>query len=85
MLAIQALGFLAEEPERLEGFLSATGMAAEDVRGAAADPSFLQGILDHMLGNEQLLLGFADSAAIDPADIGKARRALGGTWEREVP
>ena len=85
MLAIQALGFLAEEPERLEVFLSATGMTPEDIRAAAGDPAFLQGVLDHMLGDEQLLIGFADFAAIDPADIAKARRALDGNWERDVP
>jgi hypothetical protein len=85
MLAIQALGYLAEEPERLAAFLSASGIAAEDIRGAAGDPAFLQGVLDHMLGDEQLLIGFADSAGIDPADIGKARRALGQLWERDVP
>jgi hypothetical protein len=85
MLAIQALGFLAEEPERFSAFLSATGMAAEDIRAAADDPTFLQGVLDHMLGDEKLLIGFADFAAIDPADIAKARRALGGNWERDVP
>jgi hypothetical protein len=85
MLAIQALGYLAEEPERISAFLSATGMAAEDIRAAAGDPAFLQGVLDHMLGDERLLIGFADSAAIDPADIAKARRALGGNWERDVP
>jgi hypothetical protein len=85
MLAIQAFGFMAEEPERLGAFLSATGIAAEDIRAAAGDPAFLIGVLDHMLGNEQLLIGFADFAAIGPGDIAKARRALGGNWERDVP
>ena len=85
MLAIQALGFLAEEPERLGAFLSVTGIPAESIREAAGEPGFLRGVLDHMLGNEELLIAFASSAGIDPAAIAKARRALGGTWERDVP
>ena len=85
ILAIQALGFLAEEPERLEAFLSVTGLASEDIRQAAREPGFLAGVLDHMLGNETLLIAFADSAGIDPASVARARRALGGNWERDLP
>jgi hypothetical protein len=84
-LAIQALGFLAEEPERLEAFLSVTGIAHEDIRQAAREPGFLAGVLDHMLADETLLMAFADSAGLDPASIARARRALGGNWERDLP
>jgi hypothetical protein len=84
-LAIQALGVLAEEPERLAAFLSVTGIAHEDIRQAAREPGFLAGVLDHMLGDERLLIVFADSAGIDPASINRARRALGGNWERDLP
>ena len=38
-----------------------------------------------MLGDETVLLAFADSAGIDPAAVARARRALGGQWERDVP
>ena len=84
-LAIQALGFLAEEPERLGAFLSVTGIAHEDIRQAAREPGFLAGVLDHMLGDESLLMAFADSAGLDPASVARARRALGGNWERDLP
>jgi Protein of unknown function (DUF3572) len=84
-LAIQALGFLAEEPERLGAFLSVTGIAHEDIRQAAREPGFLAGVLDHMLADESLLMAFADSAGLDPASIARARRALGGNWERDLP
>jgi hypothetical protein len=84
-LAIQALGFLAEEPERLGAFLSITGIAQEDIRQAAREPGFLAGVLDHMLGDESLLIAFADSAGINPASVAQARRALGGNWERDLP
>jgi len=85
MLAIQALGFIAEEPERLNAFLNATGVAVEHLRESANAPGFLAGVLEHMLADESLLLAFAASAAIDPADVARARHALGRQWERDVP
>jgi hypothetical protein len=84
-LAIQALAFIAEEPERLAGFLGATGLTPQRIRESATHPDFLAGVLEHMLGNETLLIAFADSAGIDPAGIARARNALGGNWERELP
>ena len=85
MLAIQALSFIAEEPERLNGLLNATGLTLDRLRESAAAPDFLAGVLEHMLADESLLLAFADSAAIDPADVSRARIALGGSWERDIP
>ena len=77
MLAIQALAFIAEQPEQLARFLDMTGIAPEQMRAAARESGFLAGVLEHMLGDESLLVAFADSAGIDPADIGRARSALG--------
>ena len=85
MLAIQALAFIAEEPERLDAFLGATGLTVEHLRESASSPDFLAGVLEHMLTDESLLVAFADSAAIDPAAIARARGALGGRWERDIP
>jgi len=84
-LAIQALSFIAEEPERLGAFLAATGIGPDAIREAARQPDFLAGVLDHMLADESLLVAFADSAGIDPASIARARRALGKQWERDIP
>ncbi|HKM87566.1 MAG TPA: DUF3572 domain-containing protein [Xanthobacteraceae bacterium] len=85
MLAIQALGFIAAEPERLTRFLSMTGIEAADIRTAAREPRFLAGVLEHMLGEESLLLAFAANAGIDPADVAHARSALGGQQEPNMP
>ena len=85
MLAIQALGFIAAEPERLDAFLGATGLTLERLRESATEPDFLAGVLEHMLADESLLLAFAESAAIDPAAVARARNALGGNWERDLP
>ena len=76
MLALQALAFIAEEPERLNLFLVSTGIEAAEIRTAAREPGFLAGVLAHMLSDESLLIAFADSAGIDPAAVARARRAL---------
>jgi Protein of unknown function (DUF3572) len=84
MLAIQALAYIAEEPDRMGAFLAATGIAPDTIRDAARSPDFLAGVLEHMLADESLLLAFADSAGLDPAEIARARRTLGGEWERDL-
>jgi hypothetical protein len=40
-----------------------------------------------MLADESLLVAFADRVGIDPADIARARAALGrgAKWERDLP
>jgi hypothetical protein len=84
-LAVQALGFIAEEPQSLSRFLDASGISFDRIRQAAREPGFLAGVLEHMLGDESLLLAFARAAGIDPAEVARAASALGGQWERDVP
>ena len=85
LLAIQALAFIAQEPERLNGFLSVTGIELGAIRNAASEPGFLGGVLEHMLGDESLLIAFAEAAGIDPAEVARARQALGGRSEHDPP
>jgi hypothetical protein len=42
-------------------------------------------VLDHLAGNERLLVAFAHHQGIDPAEVERARAALGGAWERDTP
>ena|SRR2546423_1202098 len=85
-LAIQALGFMAGEPERLGHFLAATGIGPEMIRKAATDPSFLAGVLDHVVADEPLLIAVADHVGVAPQDIEHAQAVLSGRpWQREVP
>ncbi|HML07912.1 MAG TPA: DUF3572 domain-containing protein [Xanthobacteraceae bacterium] len=85
MLAIQAFAFIAEKPERLEHFLVMTGIAADEMRTAAHSPGFLAGVLEHMLGDENLLIAFAASAGIDPAAVARAHGALGDQGNQDGP
>ena len=85
MLAVQALAFMAEDDSRLGGFIASTGIAVESIRNAAREPNFLAGVLEHILADENLLIAFAASAGIDPAEVARARQALGKVWERDLP
>ncbi len=85
MLGVQALAFLAQDEDRLGGFTVSTGVAIQSLRDAAREPDFLAGVLEHMLADETLLIAFAESAGIDPAEVARARRTLGKVWERDLP
>jgi hypothetical protein len=76
-IAIQALGFLAADPERLQRFLDLGGMDASDIRAAAAEPGFLAGVMQHVVGWEPLLLEFSREADLSPEIVASAARALG--------
>ena len=77
-LAVEALAFLAQEPDQLGRFLAASGMGPEMIRKAAADPGFLAGVLDFVAADEPLLLAFAQHAGIDPRTVERAHALLGG-------
>ena len=82
-LAVQALSFLAGEPERLARFLALTGIGPDRIRAAAATPGFLTGVLDHLASEDALVTAFAAEAGIKPEEVENARRILGGGWERD--
>ena len=85
-LAIQALAYLAGEPERLGRFLALSGLGPEQIRLAATEPGFLAGVLDYLSSEEPLLLGFADHVHVTPVEIARAQTTLSGhRWEREIP
>ena len=81
ILAINALGFLASEPERLGRFLAISGVGPESLRQNATDPQFLAGVVDYLLSDESLLFLFAESQGIGVEEAQKARRALPGAQE----
>jgi hypothetical protein len=76
-LAVQALSFLAGEPERLARFLALTGIGPDRIRAAAATRGFLAGVLDHVASEDALVTAFAAEAGIKPEEVAQARRTLG--------
>jgi hypothetical protein len=75
-LAIQALGFVASDPELLPRFLAITGIEAHSIRQAAGEPGFLAGVLQFILAHEPTLLRFSEATGIAPGSVAVALRAL---------
>jgi hypothetical protein len=75
-LAIDALAFLAGNPEELGRFLALTGLGPANLRQAASDPGFLAGVLDHIMTDEALLLSFAGQQGVDARTVAAAARRL---------
>jgi hypothetical protein len=83
-VAIQVLGYLAADPERLERFLALSGLDIASIRSAAANPGFLAGVLDHIAGDESLMIACAADLGLPPADLERARATLSGPqWQRD--
>jgi hypothetical protein len=82
-LAVSALVFIAADADRLDRFLSLTGLGPHNLRTAAADPAFLSSVLDYLVGDEELLLACAAEAGLKPEAIARAHHALSGPAEGE--
>lgn len=77
-IGLAALVFLTEDEDRLGRFLGETGLSPDDLRASAGTPEGLVAVLDHILGDESLLMVFAAGAGLQPGEIGPAREVLGG-------
>src|ERR1700732_5561073 len=77
IVAIQALSFVAGEPERLGQFLAESGIGPETLRSAASDPQFLVSVLDFVLRDDETVKAFASASQLHPTNIAAARQALG--------
>jgi hypothetical protein len=80
-LAVRALIFLAADEERVSRFLALTGLDPSEIRARLGERGFQLAVLDHLAGDEALLIAFAEAEAIRPEAVGRARRALGGGEE----
>ncbi|HEX4634880.1 MAG TPA: DUF3572 domain-containing protein [Rhizomicrobium sp.] len=78
ILALEGLGWLAGQEEGLRRFLDQSGMDASGLRLAAGRPEMGMAVLDFLLANEDLLLGFCESAAVAPQALHLARHRLDG-------
>ncbi|MHB2165944.1 DUF3572 domain-containing protein [Alsobacter sp. R-9] len=77
-IAVEALGFLASDAERLDRFLALTGLSPETIRAAAGTPGFLAAVLDHLAQDESLLVAFAANAGRNPQAVLDAQARLAG-------
>jgi len=80
-VAIQALSFLASDPERLGLFLTESGIGPQTLRTAATDPKFLAGVLDFIVRDDATIKAFADASQLTPQAVTNAREVLDPRWE----
>jgi hypothetical protein len=86
IVAVQALSFIAGDPERLGLFLAESGIGPETLRTAAADPRFLASVLDFVMRDDATVKAFASASQLHPTNIAAAYQALNDPqWERDVP
>jgi hypothetical protein len=86
IVAIQALSFIAGDPERLGLFLAETGIGPQNLRAAASDPQFLASVLDFVLRDDATVTAFSKASELHPTNVAAAREVLGDPkWERDVP
>lgn len=78
ILALEALAWLAGQPDAIGQFLTISGLEASDLRLAVGDTGLQASVLDYLLANESLLLDFCQSASLKPQAIHHARHHLGG-------
>ena len=86
IVAVQALSFIAGDPERLGTFLAESGLGPETLRSAAADPRFLASVLDFVMRDDATVKAFAGASQLHPTNIAAAHQALTDLhWERDAP
>jgi len=77
-IALEAFVWLAGHEDLAGVFLGATGASAEDLRTRAADPAFLQSVLDFMTMDDEWVVAFCDSSGHGYEQPLRARQVLEG-------
>lgn len=75
-LALAALGWLLEDDDRAQRYLSLTGLDPDTLRAALGDASVLLSCLDFLANYEPDLIRAAEALAVTPEDLIEARSAL---------
>jgi len=75
-MALNALTFLAAESENLDRLMTQSGLDVATLRARAGEPELLSAVLDFLLANEDLLLGFCEEVSADPKAVHMARHVL---------
>ena len=86
IVVVQALSFIAGDPERLGLFLAESGIGPETLRTAATEPHFLASVLDFVMRDDATVKAFASASQLHPTNIAAAHQALSDPHlERDVP
>lgn len=79
IVALEILAFLAEDERRLSRFLALTGLDPHDLPALADKPETKLAVVEHVLGDESLLLMFASRCGRPPSSMSEAALILRGS------
>lgn len=75
-LALAALGWVLEVPERAQRYMDLTGLDPDTLRQGLDSPTILVSVLDFLANYEPDLIRAAEAMAVTPEDLIAARREL---------
>lgn len=75
-VALRAVAFVLADEDMTQRFLALTGCGGAELRARLADPAFLGGVLDFVLGDEPVAAAFAADEGLTPEDLARARAKL---------
>jgi hypothetical protein len=78
VLALQALAWTMEDPDRARRLLDLTGLDPSSLRASAGDPAVLAAALGFLEANERDLVACADALEVRPEALVAARARLEG-------
>lgn len=84
-IAIEALSAIANDEDQLSRFMATTGLDPDSLRDAAKDQTFLRGVLEYAVQDDQIVLAVAEAAGVAPEQVMQAAHRLGAVWERDTP
>ena len=76
-LALAAIGWLLQDTERAERYLSLTGLDPDSLRTGLGSDAVLASALDFLANHEPDLLRAAEALAVTPEELAAARKNLG--------
>ena len=76
-IALQALAYLASEPDKIERFLAASGLEIADLRDKAGDPDLLCSVLAFTLADDARVTGVCQELNVTARDLHAANHVLG--------
>ncbi len=76
-LALNALVWVLQEPDRADRFLALTGLHGDDIRGRITDPALLDAVIGFLEAHEPDLIACARALEVEPAVLVSVRGTLG--------
>ena len=75
-LALQAVQFILSNEQLAGGFIAATGATPDDLKSLITKDDFLSGVLDYLMGREDVLLAFCENIDLDPDHAVRLHQSL---------